>query len=209
MMKKILLVIMLLMLATSVQGAFTTQVAGTIGTLTGVGSLSGSALTVSITSTDGATTYVSGGVGTGTYLSGMTILSPSVSLNYSSTYTYKLTVATVGNFSYNFTTPTAPGASIVWSDSDDYSGYTDWYTADSTCTAKTTGGYTWRLPTAPELLKKYIDTSGSGFSSDYYWSGTTHPLASGYAYVVGMVNGYVSSVSKDVPDFLVRCVRDQ
>ena len=112
-MKKIVFVLMAIFCMSFAHAAFTTQVAGTIGSLSGVTELEGSSLTVTIQSTDGSTVYVTGSVSSGTYTSGMTILSSSVSLEYSTKYTYNLSHSTYGDFLFNFTTPAESGNSGV------------------------------------------------------------------------------------------------
>jgi hypothetical protein len=45
---------------------------------------------------------------------------------------------------------------LVWADADEL-GPLNWQEANDACVAKTTGGYTWRLPTAAELSRGFIE----------------------------------------------------
>jgi len=67
----------------------------------------------------------------------------------------------------------------------------------------------WRLPTKDELVAEFNKAGGTpaGFQRDYYWSGTTPPGYSGYAYDVNMGSGGVGDSSGDYAYSRVRCVR--
>lgn len=94
-------------------------------------------------------------------------------------------------------------------------GYFTWYAAKAACANSTREGQTagtWRLPTATELFKHYLDNNIAGvppinFISDSYWSSTAHPLDSYGAYVVGMGNGGANDNNKSNPGGLVHCTR--
>ena len=66
----------------------------------------------------------------------------------------------------------------------------------------------WRLPTKDELVAEFnkAGKTPAGFERRYYWSGTTRPQDSDYAYYVSMGSGLVYFL-KDLPNILVRCVR--
>ena len=68
----------------------------------------------------------------------------------------------------------------------------------------------WRLPTYTELVDASPsgDHITSGFQSDGYWSATSYPFGSSYAWHVAMYDGYSGHVdSKNNPFYLARCVR--
>jgi len=107
---------------------------------------------------------------------------------------------------------------------DDYDTIRTWEQALTYCNDLELGGHAdWRLPTVNEL-STMIDNScdsatpahcDSNFqntafkwrsTSDYYWSSTTSPDSTGYAYSAGMYNGYVSNAVKANTNY-VRCVR--
>jgi hypothetical protein len=90
--------------------------------------------------------------------------------------------------------------------------YITWYAGEAACANSTEGGQTagtWRLPTYPELVGYYLSSNGtpSGFQSGYYWSGTTYPNGSIFAYRVGMDGGFANGYSKSLPNLLVHCAR--
>jgi len=94
-------------------------------------------------------------------------------------------------------------------------GNVNWATALQHCHDITTGGYTdWRLPNIIELISM-IDYSKTNFRTeswyafnDYYWTSTTVPSSTTYAYRFRMSDGMLSSSPKTISsDFGVRCVR--
>jgi hypothetical protein len=106
--------------------------------------------------------------------------------------------------------------SLTWSSNDymesDTPAYTDWNTATTFCNDSTEGEVsqgTWRLPTYPELVAKYLATNpgnASGFQTGYYWSSTEYPFNSDNAYYVYMNYGYASLSGKSNPSYYARCV---
>jgi hypothetical protein len=107
-MKKTIFLIMLLLCIGMVQASFTTQVAGTISSLSGASSLNGADITVTIHNADtGAQINDSKSDYSGSYVSGMTILSAEVTLTYATTYKYNLTYGS-SEFVFTFTTPAEP-----------------------------------------------------------------------------------------------------
>jgi len=208
-MKKILFVIIAILCMSFAHAAFTTQVAGTIGSLTGVDDLSGDTLTVTIQSRVGVPVEAGVSPSSGTYSDGMTILSDSMSLEYATDYTYNLTTAD-GDFLFNFTTPAMPAGSIVWAATLN-EGSMLWDPAVANCTNKVDEGvYTWRLPTSIELHQLFLDeNTTTGMETSNYWSGVTLPLNSDDAYDVSMGLGHVGFDDKGINSNYVRCVRDQ
>ena len=92
--------------------------------------------------------------------------------------------------------------------------YMTWYAGKASCASSTEGGQTagtWRLPTASELFTHYQDNNiaggaPTGFQSDYYWSSTTYPSNTDFAYYVGMNHGYADyGYVKDYPGLLAHC----
>lgn len=90
-------------------------------------------------------------------------------------------------------------------------GYMTWYAGTASCSEKIDEGSTsWRLATYPELVGHYLEYNDAGappdgFVDDSYWSGTTHPSSSDYAYSVGMGGGYAGYSGKKGADGLVHC----
>jgi hypothetical protein len=95
--------------------------------------------------------------------------------------------------------------------------YMSWYAGKAACANSTEGGQTagtWHLPTYGQLVDHYVNnnTSGgnppTGFASDSYWSGTTYPGDTSFAYDVGMGYGYASyGVKSNKGSYLAHCSR--
>ena len=106
---------------------------------------------------------------------------------------------------------------LVWEKSPDTTQRT-WAPAVSYCYNKVVGGRKgWRLPTVAELAS-LVDTtqsnpalpSGHPFQnvqSDYYWSSTVYAGDPGFAWLVTMSSGFVSSSSKSYFSYYVWAVR--
>ncbi|MBT7241325.1 MAG: DUF1566 domain-containing protein, partial [Candidatus Diapherotrites archaeon] len=105
---------------------------------------------------------------------------------------------------------------MIWADAIDY------------CEASTTGSYSnWRLPSVIELItladynypsSSYLNSvftqTGWGSTCEYYWSSTTIPNSTGYAYTLGSANGYINygeDNKEGAGNFKigVRCVRSE
>ena len=86
----------------------------------------------------------------------------------------------------------------------------NWYAGKAACANSTLDGQTagyWDLPTYPALVDKYLTSNGtpSGFRSGYYWTTTTYPVDSRYAYGVSMYYGHSDFGNKSYPNTYVRC----
>lgn len=94
-------------------------------------------------------------------------------------------------------------------------GYMTWYAGKASCSASTEDGQTagiWHLSTNIELLTHYMDNNDTGnppigFTSGYYWSGSTPKYSGGegLSYGVGMSNGEINGGAKDLPVNSVHC----
>ncbi|NPA66249.1 MAG: DUF1566 domain-containing protein [Epsilonproteobacteria bacterium] len=106
---------------------------------------------------------------------------------------------------------------LMWQDDNDAATVTKrWEDAIDYCEALTLGGYSdWHLPNHNEILGLVditrvgpaIDSTFQNFVNDEYWSSTTKPGSSSYAFVVDFYNGGDDWVSK-TRDYYIRCVRD-
>ena len=109
---------------------------------------------------------------------------------------------------------------LVWERSP--SGVTSgtWYTGQTDCLARTTGGRKgWRLPSIHELQSLVDPTQqpsslpllpvGHPFltSPAFYWSATTHVDSPTLAWILHFGDGGVSNGVKGVNDYLFWCVR--
>ena len=98
-----------------------------------------------------------------------------------------------------------------------------WATAIDTCEALTTGSHSdWRLPSVVELItladynypsSSYLNSvftqTGWGSTCTGYWSSTTIPSLSSFAYYLYSTSGYIYNDNKTsgIPSYGARCVR--
>jgi hypothetical protein len=151
--KTILLMVFALLLATSAS-AYTTQVAATLTSLSGVSQLDntgGELITVTILNAAGDTELASDYAGGGVYEQGATILSPSVELEYSTAYKFRLETPQ-GDFTFDFTTPAAPAGGAAL-----YSGQTTSYDTGDLDDAEQTG----------QTAKSYTDNGDGTVTDDH------------------------------------------
>jgi hypothetical protein len=106
---------------------------------------------------------------------------------------------------------------LVWSKSDSGQGM-DWQAALAWVQRKNAEGYLghsdWRLPNAKELqsivdygsFNPAVDTAFNTTQSGFYWSATTVPRATTWAWLVGFEYGEVNFENKGV-NYYVRAVR--
>jgi len=96
-------------------------------------------------------------------------------------------------------THTSYAARLCYELVDSYMGYTDWYLPanDQLLTLYTTGN--------SGVVKGDFASSWVDFGDDPYWTSTEY--SSSDAYIIYMVNGYISDNDKGY-NFYVRCVRD-
>jgi len=226
-----------------------TKIEFQISGLSGVSQLdntAGTSVKVYISNSTGI--VVSRNAAAGIYLNNMTVsmTGDKFNLSYATSYTYILSTI-YGNFSYNFTTPTAPSTAvgIKTSFNDTKSYFTNmgvyvydsqnsldwqngtneatvtWADAITYCSTLNLAGKSvgsWRLPSLGEYLtlmnwnyvgNSYYPPAFSTTDTNYYWTSTTVPSYTDYAYYVVMDVGYVYGDSKVNPgDYLARCVSD-
>ena len=96
----------------------------------------------------------------------------------------------------------------------DYVSGKTWVNALTYCNVLDLGGHTdWRLPNAVEL-RTMLDYSRSDYknpafswSGSYYWSSTTRPDSTGFAYFADVDYGYIIYFGGKSSTYYVRCVR--
>jgi len=114
---------------------------------------------------------------------------------------------------------------LMWTKADGGATTRVWNDAIDYCNALTTAGHTdWHLPTAVEGITMldygcaaaggncYSDFQNNALSwsttSSYYWTSTTRPESTGYAYILIVDNGLVDNGVK-TNTLYVRCVRSE
>ena len=109
---------------------------------------------------------------------------------------------------------------LIWLKNTSMLGQSTWEQAMKACASLKSGGDLcdgskkgdWRLPSRFEL-ESLLDLSQSNpalpaghpfecVQSGYYWSGTTYAANTGYAWLVGLINGYVYYDSKTSTNYV-------